>query len=229
MADERYRKHYKKTGSIAELFEADQQALLPLPKVEFEVYRLEAVKADNYAKVRYENQRYSSVPSYAGKQLWLKIGAHEIELLSQDYQKIISHDRLYGEPKESMKWVPYLELIAQRPTALKYSGFIKELPQTIQEYFEQCGYEAKKVALKTLARMVNHTDIGTATQAFEATIHKRANDIDRIWATYTRLTSGIIMREEITLPATVSELKQYIPDPSLYDALLQGGVSKWNQ
>jgi hypothetical protein len=128
-----------------------------------------------------------------------------------------------------MKWVPYLELIAQRPTALKYSGFIKELPQTIQEYFEQCGYEAKKVALKTLARMVNHTDIGTATQAFEATIHKRANDIDSIWATYTRLTSGIINAEEITLPATVPELKKYIPDPSLYDALLQGGVSKWNQ
>jgi len=223
------RNHYKKNESITELFEADQQTLLPLPKVEFEVYKLEAVKADNYAKVRYENQRYSSAPSYAGKQLWLKIGAHEIEILNQDYQKIISHDRLYGDQKESMKWVPYLELLAQRPTALKYSGFIKELPKTVQKHLEQCDYEAKKMALKTLTRMVNHTNIETAVQAFEIAIHKGATDIDSIWATYTRLTSGIAEAAEIILPATVPELKEYIPDPSLYDALLQGGDSKWNQ
>jgi transposase len=224
-----HRNHYKKLNSIAGLFEADQQELLLLPQVEFEVYKLETVKADNYAKVRYENQRYSSAPSYAGKQLWMKIGAHEIDLLNQDYQKIIRHDRLYGEPKESMQWVPYLELIAQRPTALKYSGFIKELPKTIQEYFEQCEYEAKKMALKKLTQMVNHTDIATATQAFESTIRKGVTDIDSIWATYTRLTSGITEAEEILLPATVPELKEYLPDPSLYDALLQGGVSKCNQ
>jgi transposase len=223
------RNHYKKLNSIAGLFEADQQALLPLPQVEFEVYKLETVKADNYAKVRHENQRYSSAPSYAGKQLWMKIGAHEIDLLNQDYQKIIRHDRLYGEPKESMQWVPYLELIAQRPTALKYSGFIKELPKTIQEYFEQCEYEAKKMALKKLTQMINHTDIATATQAFESTIRKGVTDIDSIWATYTRLTSGMTEAEEIMLPATVPELKEYIPDSSLYDALLQGGVSKCNQ
>jgi len=128
-----------------------------------------------------------------------------------------------------MKWVPYLELLAQRPTALKYSGFIKELPKTVQKHLEQCDYEAKKMALKTLTRMVNHTNIETAVQAFEIAIHKGATDIDSIWATYTRLTSGIAEAAEIILPATVPELKEYIPDPSLYDALLQGGDSKWNQ
>src|SRR5690606_30000200 len=120
-------------------------------------------------------------------------------------------------------WVPYLKLLAQRPTALKYSGFIKELPKTVREHLEQCDYEAKKTALKTLTQMVNHTNIETAVQAFEAAIRKGAIDIDSIWATYTRLTSEIAEAAEITLPAIVPELKEYIPDPSLYDALLQGG------
>jgi transposase len=223
------RGHYKRVKSIALLFETDRQSMLSLPKIDFEVYRLEIVKADNYAKVRHQNQRYSSAPEYAGKQLWMKVGAHEIELLNTDYQKVISHERLYGEPKESMKWGPYLELMSHRPTALKYSSLIKELPVTIQEHFEQCDYEAKKAALKTLSRMVNHTNIEIASQAFEATIRKGITDVDSIWATYTRLTSGIAETEEIALPATVPELKEYISDATVYDNLLQGGAHKWNQ
>lgn len=223
------RKHYQKGRSIAQLFEEDLQAMRPLPRIPFEVCKLEAVKADNYAKVRHENQKYSTAPDYAGKQLWLKIGAHKVEILDRDYQKIISHERLYGQPQESMKWGPYLELMSRRPTALRYTSFIKELPATIQQYFDQCGYEAKKAALKVLARMVNHTDLETANQAFEAAINKGTTDMDSIWATYIRQTSGITEAEAMNLPATVPELKQYTPDSSVYDALLQGGTLKWKQ
>jgi transposase len=223
------RDHYKRAASIAQLFEEDRQAMQSLPRIPFEVCRLEAVKADNYAKVRYENQRYSSAPDYAGKQLWLKIGAHQIELLDREYQQIISHERLYGQPKESMKWIPYLELMARRPTALRYSSFIKELPATIQQYFDQCEYEAKKAALKVLSRMVNHTDVETASQAFETAISKGTTDIDSIWATYVQQTSGIPEAEAINLPTTVPELKEYHPDTSVYDTLLRGGTPKWKQ
>lgn len=227
--DNMNRKHYKRSGNIAELFEEDRRVMLSLPTVNFEVYRLEVVKADNYGKVKYDNQMYSSSPQYSGKQLWMKIGAHEVELMDMDYRKIISHSRLYGKAKESMKWEPYLELMSRRPTALKYTGFFKELPTTLQEYFEICDYEEKKAALKALTKMVIHTNIETASTAFDTTIRKGITDIDSIWATYTRLTSGIKEAEEINLPTTVPELKEYIPDASLYDSLLKGGVTKWNQ
>jgi len=54
------RPHYQKDGSIAELFIQDKEALLPLPKIPLEVYRLEKGKADNYGKVKFDNRIYST-------------------------------------------------------------------------------------------------------------------------------------------------------------------------
>lgn len=141
-----HRKHYNKPGTIAELFNEDKEALIRLPKIPFEVFRLQASKADNYGKVKYDNRIYSSSPEQAGKQVWVKAGAYEVAILNSDYREIIRHDRLYGEQKESMKWVPYLEIMAKRPNALKYTGFFKELPTTLQDYFNKCNYEEKKAA-----------------------------------------------------------------------------------
>jgi len=81
------------------------------PLVPFEVYRLELVIADNYGKVKYDNRRYSSSPAFAGRQLWVKAGAFEVD---DKYREIVSHHRLYGRQGESMLWAPYLELMARR-------------------------------------------------------------------------------------------------------------------
>jgi len=106
------------TGMKAELFKENKKVLTPLPLVPFEVYRLELVKADNYDKVKYDNRIYSSTPAFASCHIWLKASAYEVILLDENYREIICHDRLYGAKKESMKWVPYLELMAKRPRAL---------------------------------------------------------------------------------------------------------------
>lgn len=75
------RNHYKKSGTIAELFMEDKEAMNALPQVPFEVYRLELAKADNYGKVKFDNHIYSSAPNLAKKQLWVKAGAHEVIIL----------------------------------------------------------------------------------------------------------------------------------------------------
>ncbi len=78
------RKHYKKPNLISALFVEDKAAMENLPEKPFEVYRLEPVKADKYGKVRFENKLYSSSPEYAGKNLWLKAGAYDVEVLDQN-------------------------------------------------------------------------------------------------------------------------------------------------
>lgn len=224
-----HRKHYNKAGTIAELFNEDKEALIQLPKIPFEVFRLEASKADNYGKVKYDGRIYSSSPEQAGKQVWVKAGAYEVAMLDSDYREIIRHDRLYGDQKESMKWVPYLEMMAKRPNALKYTGFFKELPTTLQDYFNKCSYEEKKAALKALARMVDNSDISLATEAFEYTISKGLYDADSIWAYYCRLISKAVDGIDIKVADKVPELKEYYTDTSIYDKLLSGGDSGWRQ
>jgi hypothetical protein len=62
--------------------------------------------------------------------------------------------------------------MAKRPTALKYTGFFKELPTTLQDYLSKCEYEQQKVALRLLAKMVKETDITFAAGVFEETLLK---------------------------------------------------------
>ncbi|MDD4431485.1 MAG: IS21 family transposase [Bacteroidales bacterium] len=223
------RNHYKKTGTIAQLFAEDKKALHTLPPAPFEVYRLERVKADNYGKVKDSNRRYSSSPAFAGRQLWLKTGAFEVVLLDDKYQEIIRHSRLYGQQTESMQWGPYLELMARRPRAVKYTGFFKELPAELQDYLEECDLTAKRAALQVLSKMVKSSDLTTATTAFKDTLKRGLKDLDSIWSNYIRLTSGSYEMELTELLPKVPELAPYQIDTSVYDLLLKGGGHKWRQ
>jgi hypothetical protein len=189
---------------------------------------LELAKADNYGKVRYDNRRYSSTPAFAGRQLLLKVGAFDVTLMDDNYKQIIKHTRLYGQQTESMQWAPYLELMARRPRAMKYTGLFKELSTELQDYLLKCDQAAQKSALQVLCKMVKNSDLSTATAALTDTIRRGLTDPDSIWSNYIRLTSGSYEPEPAELPPKVPELSPYQVDTSIYDDLLLG-ESKWKQ
>ena len=56
-------------------------------------------------------------------------------------QYIVTHKRLYGCEQESMNWIPYLNLMAKRPNALKYTEFFNILPPILKEYLDRLEYE----------------------------------------------------------------------------------------
>jgi hypothetical protein len=147
------RMHYKGYGMIKDLFQEDKQEFFKLPKVPFEVYLHEFAKADNYGKIRFDGRVYSTSPNMTGRQVIVKAGAFDVEILDENCNHIIKHRRLYGEEKESMNWIPYLELMSRRPTALKYTGLYNQLPQILKEYLDKSDYEGKKQALKLLTKM----------------------------------------------------------------------------
>jgi len=218
------RMHYKEYGLIKDLFREDKQEFFTLPKVPFEVFRHEFLKADKYGKVKFEGRSYSTSPNMAGRQVMIKAGAYDIEILDTDCNYIISHRRLYGEEKESMNWIPYLELMSKRPTALKYTGLYHQLPPILKEYLDKSSYEEKKQALKLFNEITAVSGFDTAIAAFEEGINLGVGDRDSIWAIYCRLTTGSLPEPEVTLPETVPELKKYVPDIKMYDELISGGL-----
>lgn len=217
------RQHYKGLGLIKELFEEDKREFFKLPGVLFEVYRHEFAKADNYGKIKFEGKTYSTSPSMAGKQVLIKAGAHDLDILDEDHRLIVRHNRLYGDQRESMIWIPYLELMAKRPTALKYTGLFNQLPLTMKTFLECCDYELKKQTLRVFVRMAQDSDMDTALNAFEEGIKSGARDADGLWATYCRITSGSLPEAEISLPSSVPELITYYPDMTVYDQLIASG------
>lgn len=225
------RTHYKKPNLICALFTEDKVVMDKLPEVPFEVYRLEPVKADKYGKVRFENKLYSISPGYAGKEVWLKVGAHAVEAMNQNYQTIVTHPRLYGEQRESMVWGPYLKLMAQRPTALKYTGFFRELPSTIQDYFTKCdNYTEKKKSLRLMLSLLKSDDMSTIEKAFAETCRRNLINADSLLAIYNHQNSHL--PEDTTLfnlPPKLPEVQKYSTNFRAYDLLLKGGEQSWKQ
>jgi hypothetical protein len=217
------RMHYKGHGLIKDLFEEDIIEFFKLPDAPFEVYLHQFAKADNYGKAKFDGRIYSTSPNMAGQQVMLKVGAYDVDVLDYNSNFIVTHCRLYGDEKESMVWVPYLELMSKRPTALKYTGLFNQLPATLKEYMNQCDYVNKKQALKLFTKMTADTNIDSAIAAFEESIKCGTSDVDSIWATYCRLTAGRLPELEICLSETIPKLKKYTPDITVYDKLMIAG------
>lgn len=223
------RKHYKKKNLICALFAEDKAAMDNLPEVAFEVYRLEPVKADKYGKVRFDNKLYSASPEYANHELWLKAGSYAVDIMNKDYQVIVKHPRLYGQQKESMIWGPYLNLMAKRPTALKYTGFFKELPSTIQDYFDKCDYTEKKRSLQLLLSILQDKDLETAEKAFAESVRRKLINTDSLQAIYNHQNSNLPEDNFLNLPSNLPEVQRYNPDFHVYDLLIKGGEQTCRQ
>jgi len=220
------RMHYKGLGLIKNLFEEDRTEFLPLPQVPFEVFRAEFMKADKYGKVKFDGRLYSTSPRMNGKQVMVKAGAYEIEMVDENGNSIVKHCRLYGDEAESMNWIPYLDLMSRRPAALKYTGIYQQLPDTLRECLDCSDYEAKKQLLRLFSRITAISDMDCAVKAFEESLRIGVSDHNSIWATHCRLSSGTQRTPDMILPDTVPELKEYCSDINVYDRLLTAGGSE---
>ncbi len=220
------RKHYSKRTEIARLLNEDKAAMLPLPAKPFEIGRTEKILANKYGKVRYERNIYSASPQAAGKEIYIKLGAHQIEIFNEQGQLIVSHKRLYSNGQESMNWLPYLSTLAKRPNALKYTGFYHELPDPWQEYLASLNYDEKKKSLHLLVRMIAETDLDTATICLLETMDSGKVDADRILLSYRRLTEPSINAFLPLLSAGINSPAIYTPDLTCYDVFLKAGETR---
>ena len=105
--------HDEKKIEIARLHEEDKQALLCLPAKEYAGIRYETLKADKYGYVQIDAKKYSTSPRYANQEVLVGITYNQVDILADNGEIIVQHERLYGEKTKSMKWQPYLSLMAK--------------------------------------------------------------------------------------------------------------------
>lgn len=66
--------------------------------------------------------------------MWIKITVDKVIIQDNDYKQVICQYRLYGDKKESMNWLPYLNLMSKFPNALKYTDLYSEIPLSLKTY-----------------------------------------------------------------------------------------------
>ncbi|GHV13287.1 hypothetical protein FACS1894219_07890 [Clostridia bacterium] len=77
------RNHYVKNEQIIDMFKAEQEALIPLPRERFRVFTMEKVMTDKYSFIHFENNQYSTSPEYTRREMWLVFGTNKLRILNE--------------------------------------------------------------------------------------------------------------------------------------------------
>lgn len=194
---DRERPHYMKETMLSELYLADKEHLLQLPAKEFDCIRYERVKADKYGYIRVENKLYSTSPRFAKCIVLAKISFDRVDILTEEYELIVQHARLYGKEPKSVIWQPYLILMAKRPTAIKYTSFYEQLPIEWQVYLSNCTVPEKQEALQLLSVILKNDDMKIPTQALQLASENGHPAVDSIKQIYYQLMNGRGQRDTI--------------------------------
>lgn len=218
---DRERSHYEKETLISKLFEEDQKASLVLPSKEYQCVRLETVKADKYGYVKVDKNLYSTSPRFALSKVLIRISYNKVDILTDDHQLVVSHSRLYGQYRKSMKWQPYLKLMAKRPLALKYTSFYDQLPDEWKTYFESCTVAEKPEALRLLASVLKDHDFRKITEALKIASEHGHPSVESIKQVFYQIINGRGIRKEIHLKKPLPNMPNAVRGLAHYDQLIK--------
>jgi transposase len=112
--------------TVNELYEEEKAHLLVLPEVAFSNVQIPAGgRADKYATVIVDKNRYSVPSRYAGFSVKVLLYVDRVEIFIGT-KKLAVHERLFGNNKWCLNPDHYLELIQQRPMAFKSARPIRQ-------------------------------------------------------------------------------------------------------
>jgi hypothetical protein len=197
-----------------------------LNPTDFKVSKFLTTKVDKYGKVMFETNLYSSSPKLAQESVYLEVTSDTVTIMDTKYNLVVTHRRLYEKDGESMDWLPYISLMAKRPTALKYTGFYRELPEIWQDYLSDLPSEKKREALLTLNAMLQKHDITAATDALEIALEVGVKDTDSILASFHRLTSKVQQLQPMQFKNPYIQVPAFETDNKRYDSLFSQEVGR---
>ena len=211
------REHYMKKDLICELFAAEQEALIPLPRERFRVFTLEKVRTDKYSFFPFDNNNYSTSPEYAECELWLEAGTSELRILNEKYEQIDVHKRKYKRETEPIiNFNNYIGALCKKPRAFLSSPYFLTLPEAVQKHLKNCGYKDLKETLLTLLPILKDGKIEDAGAVLELLEIRNPDDLA---IAYRALTEDSSPLPSVTTPSTPKQ-QPYLPKLDCYSALL---------
>ena len=134
------------------LYEEEKGHLLSLPEEAFSNVRPCDGRADKYATVIVDKNRYSVPSRCAGFRVKVLLHVDRVEIFS-GAKKVATHERLYGNNKWCLNPDHYLDLIQQRPMAFKSARPIRQWreswPESVHAILERfCSAQGETKGIK---------------------------------------------------------------------------------
>jgi hypothetical protein len=216
------REHYVKKEQISDLFAAEQEALIPLPRERFRVFTLEKVKTDKYSFIQFDSNQYSTSPEYAECEMWLEIGTSELRVLNEKYEQVDTHVRKYGREIEPIiNFENYIGALSRKPRAFLSSPYFLTMPEAMQNHLKNCQYADLKKMLLELVPIIRNGKLGDASAVLELCTVRSTDDFT---IAYKALTEGSSAQPCVTTPLTPVQ-QPYLPKLDPYSALIPESIS----
>lgn len=123
------RKISGREGTIMQLHEMEKETLVPLPRYPYCNERTVSVKADKYATVMVDKNRYSVPASCSGRLLRAVMTVGEVTVYCGE-KRLAVHGRKYGNNHWVLDGDHYLELLRERPGAFRDARPLSEWRKT---------------------------------------------------------------------------------------------------
>ncbi|NCO53762.1 MAG: IS21 family transposase, partial [Deltaproteobacteria bacterium] len=138
--------------TVNELYEQEKAHLLSLPEAAFSNVQTSSGRADKYATVIVDKNRYSVPSRYAGFRVTVLRHADRVEIFI-GAKRVAAHERSYGNNKWILTPDHYLELLEQRPMAFNSARPIrqwrKSWPQSLNTLLERfCRAQGETKGIK---------------------------------------------------------------------------------
>jgi len=111
--------------SVDALYEEEKNALFSQPEVAFSNIHARDGRADKYATVIVDKNRYSIPWRFVGQKLKILLFVDRVEIFVGT-KRLAAHERLFGNNKWCLNPEHYLELIQQRPMAFNSARPIRQ-------------------------------------------------------------------------------------------------------
>ncbi|WP_353893678.1 IS21 family transposase [Proteinivorax hydrogeniformans] len=221
-SEDNQRSHYKEPGTINEIFIKETELMKTTTKIDFDYGKFEKRRVNKLGYIINDHCSYSVSPKYVGSYVWVKILANELVIYDKDYREITRHNRLFEKGRKSTHWMDFIDVIAARPRALKYSGFYSLLPDNWKSYTNEMDNEDLKQSLKFLKMCLLEKGMAFAEKVLAENIRKSVKETAALWTTYYRLTEDVSVYHQIQSPPALPRLPDYDISAESYNSLMGG-------
>lgn len=127
----------EKNKPFMEEFIKEQQYLLPLPPLPYELGRLQKAKVDSYSLISIDGNFYSVPDKHVNKLVTCNIYTKHLIIFDDKNNLIAKHNKKDGSGEYTLKLDHYYMTLLKKPKALKNSYALKQAPEVLQTIFNQ--------------------------------------------------------------------------------------------
>jgi transposase len=226
-ADEDRKKGDRRVG---DLFEEERDRLLKLPARQHPCRVLHKAKVNKFQEVEYAKKLYSVPMKYVGQEVWLHVGAFEIEIEFED-RVIVKKRRVYRADESGIDPRDYLDILERKSRAVSHARVLKEwkLPEVFQRLHlsikkKHAGSEGDREYIRIL-KLTRDFEMDILAVAAELALEYQSVGSDAVRSLCHQLASSNEKPMQIDLSdsaETIQNVHSWTPNLKAYDRLLTG-------